>query len=304
MFGLGGWLSFGQRITDERDGRALIQTAFDAGVNFFDIADVYARGESEEAMGRILRDFPRHELVISSKTFFPMSDEINDRGLSRKHNFESIEKSLQRIGTDYLDVYFCHRFDEDTPLEETARAMDDLVHQGKILYWGTSEWSGRQLRQTYELCNNINMYRPQVEQPQYSLLARGKFENSVRPAALELGMGMVCWSPLCMGILTGKYDGGLPKGSRMETEEWLREERYNDENLERVRKFKALADRVECSRVQLALAWVAAQEGVSSVILGTNCLDQLRENLGALTIEVSPELDQELQELFPVPQQV
>ena len=304
VFGLGGWLTFGQQVTDERAGRALIQTAFDAGVNFFDIADVYARGESEEAMGRMLRDFPRHELVISSKVFFPMSDEINDRGLSRKHIFESIEKSLKRIGTDYLDLYFCHRFDEDTPLEETVRAMDDLVHQGKILYWGTSEWSGRQLRQVYELCNNINTYRPQVEQPQYSLLARGKLENSVRPAALELGMGLVCWSPLCMGILTGKYDSGLLTGSRMETEEWLREERYNDENLERVRKLKSLADRVECSRAQLALAWVAAQEGVSSVILGANRLEQLRENVGALTIEVTPELDQELQELFPIPQPV
>ncbi|MCH8881795.1 MAG: aldo/keto reductase, partial [Planctomycetes bacterium] len=244
------------------------------------------------------------ELVISSKVFFPMSDEINDRGLSRKHIFESIEKSLKRIGTDYLDLYFCHRFDEDTPLEETARAMDDLVHQGKILYWGTSEWSGRQLRQVYELCNNINTYRPQVEQAQYSLLARGKFENSARPAALELGMGMVCWSPLCMGILTGKYDSSLPKGSRMETEEWLREERYNDESLERVRKFKAIADEVECSRAQLALAWVAAQEGVSSVILGANRLEQLRENLGALAIEITPELDQEMQGLFPIPQTV
>ena len=304
VFGLGGWLTFGQQVTDERDGRALIQTAFDAGVNFFDIADVYARGESEEVMGRMLRDFPRHELVISSKVFFPMSDEINDRGLSRKHIFESIEKSLKRIGTDYLDLYFCHRFDEATPLEETARAMDDLVHQGKILYWGTSEWSGRQLRQVYELCNSINTYRPQVEQPQYSLLARGKYENSVRPAALELGMGMVCWSPLCMGILTGKYDSGLLKGSRMETEEWLREERYNNENLERVRKFKTLANRVECTRAQLALSWVAAQEGVSSVILGANRLEQLRENLGALTIDVTPQLDQELQELFPVPQPV
>ena len=146
--------------------------------------------------------------------------------------------------------------------------------------------------------------RPQVEQPQYSLLARGKLENSVRPAALELGMGMVCWSPLCMGILTGKYDSGLLKGSRMETEEWLREEHYNEENLERVRKFKAIADRVECSRAQLALAWVASQEGVSSVILGAKRLDQLRENLGELTIEVTPELDQEMQELFPVPQPV
>lgn len=299
VFGLGGWLTFGQQVSDERAARAVIKAAFDAGVNFFDIADVYARGESEEMMGRSLREFPRHELVISSKVFFPMSDDINDRGLSRKHIFESVEKSLRRIGTEYLDIYFCHRYDDETPLEETARAMDDLVHQGKILHWGTSEWSGRQLREAYDLCTQSNLYRPQVEQAQYSLLQRGKFEANVRPAAMELGMGLVCWSPLCMGILTGKYDGGLAKGSRMESEEWLREERYTVENLERVRKFKGPADRAGCTRAQLALAWLAGQEGVSSIILGANRIEQLQENLGALAIEIAPQLDQQLRELFP-----
>ena len=302
VFGLGGWLTFGKQIADTAEARAMLHAAFDAGVNFFDTADVYANGKSERAMGEVLADFPRHQVVISSKVFFPMSDEVNDKGLSRKHIFESVHKSLKRIGTDYLDIYFCHRFDDDTPLEETARAMDDLVHQGKILYWGTSEWSGRQLRDVAERCNGMNLYRPQVEQPQYNLLARGKFEHSVRPAAVELGMGLVCWSPLCMGILTGKYDAGLIKGSRMEAEEWLREDHYNEENLERVRKFKALADRMECSRAQLALAWVARQEGVSSVILGANRIEQLKENLAALAIDITAEIDRELRELFPVAQ--
>ena len=302
VFGLGGWLTFGKQIADTATARAMLHAAFDAGVNFFDTADVYANGKSERAMGEVLADFPRHQLVLSSKVFFPMSDEVNDKGLSRKHIFESVHKSLKRIGTDYLDIDVCHRFDEDTPLEETARTMDDLVHQGKILYWGTSEWSGRQLHDVAERCNGMNLYRPQVEQPQYNLLARGKFEHSVRPAAVELGMGLVCWSPLCMGILTGKYDTGLIKGSRMETEEWLREDHYNEENLERVRKFKALADRMECSRAQLALAWVAGQEGVSSIILGANRLEQLKENLAALAIDITAEIDQELRELFPVAQ--
>ena len=299
VFGLGSWLTFGQQVTNDRAADAMIRTAFEAGVNFFDIADVYARGKSEEMMGKLLAELPRHELLISSKVFFPMSEEVNDKGLSRKHIFESAERSLRRIGTDYLDIYFCHRYDDDTPLEETVRAMDDLVHQGKILYWGTSEWSGRQLREVYDLCNAMGLYRPQVEQPQYSLLERGKFENNVRPVAVELGMGLVCWSPLCLGILTGKYDNGLVRGSRLEREEWLREDRYTEDNLERVWKFKAVADRRECSRAQLALAWAAAQEGVSSVILGASRLEQLQENLGALAIEITPQLDQQLQELFP-----
>ena len=174
VFGLGGWLTFGGSVKDEATTREIVHAAFERGVNFFDIADVYARGESERVMGLALADLPRHRLVISSKLFWPMSDDVNDRGLSRKHIVESVEKSLQRIGTDYLDVYFCHRFDQDTPVEETLRAMDDLVHQGKILYWGTSEWPGAELRRVCEMAEGRNLYRPQVEQPQFSLLARKK----------------------------------------------------------------------------------------------------------------------------------
>ncbi|MFH0982143.1 MAG: aldo/keto reductase [Planctomycetota bacterium] len=170
---------------------------------------------------------------------------------------------------------------------------------GNIGYWGTSEWTGEQLREVHGLCEQRNLYRPQVEQPQYSLIARDKFETDVRPAGLEYGMGMVVWSPLGMGLLTGKYDGGMPPDSRMAHEEWLRGERYTEEILERVRKFKAYADALGCSRAQLALAWVAAQEGVSSVILGASRLEQLRENLGALVITMDAELNHKLGELFP-----
>lgn len=300
VFGLGGWLTFGGGVKDARTVRALLHAAFEAGVNFFDIADVYAKGEAERVMGQALADLPRHELVISSKVFFPMSEDVNDHGLSRKHIFESIEKSLKRVGTDYLDLYFCHRFDVHTPLEETARAMDDLVHQGKVLYWGTSEWTGTQIREVQTLCERWNLYRPQVEQPQYSLLARGKFEKDTRPAAQEHGMGLVVWSPLGSGLLTGKYDKGLPKGSRMAEQEWLREYHYNEATLERVRKFKIHADALHCSRAQLALAWGAAQSGVSSVILGATSLDQLRENLGALAVSIPDETSRALHGLFPV----
>ncbi len=299
VFALGGWLTFGKQITDNDTARGLITSAFDAGINFFDIADVYANGRSEEVMGAVFRDFPRHELLISSKVFFPMSDAVNDRGLSRKHIMASIERSLRRIGTDHLDLYFCHRYDEHTPLEETVRAMDDLVHQGKVLYWGTSEWSGRQLTEVQTRCHRGGWYAPQVEQPQYSLLERSRFESNVRPAVEAAGMGVVCWSPLAMGILTGKYDGGMNRGSRMDREEWLREGRFNEANLKRVREFKDHADRLGCSRAQLALAWVAAQPQVSSVILGATRLEQLQENLGALKVAVSGDLDQALRRLFP-----
>ena len=299
VLGLGGWTTFGGSVSDEAAIRTMLRAAFDAGVNFFDIADAYARGEAERVMGRVLGDYPRHELVISSKVYFPMSDDVNDRGLSCKHIIESVNKSLKRIGTDYLDLYFCHRFDSDTPMEETARAMDDLVHQGKVLYWGTSEWSADQLREVHQLCDLRNLYRPQVEQPQYSLLARARFEGEIRPAAAELGMGLVVWSPLFSGLLTGKYDRGIPHDARLGQIDWLREEIYSEEIVARVRQFKPIAEELGCSRAQLALAWAAAAAGVSSVILGATRLEQLQQNLASLAIEITDEIRGRVDTLFP-----
>lgn len=300
VLGLGGWTTFGGSVKDRRAIRAIVKEAFDAGINFFDTADVYEKGACEREMGRVLAEFPRNEIVLSTKLFWPMSDDVNDRGLSRKHVMESIDKSLARLGTDYVDVYFCHRFDPDTPVEETARAMDDLVRQGKVIYWGTSEWTGAQLREAHALCERRNLHRPQVEQPQYSLLARGKFETDVRPAALAAGMGLVVWSPLASGALTGKYDGGVPRGTRLAAIDWLREAVLTEENRERVRKAKPLAERLGATRAQMALAWAAAQEGVSSVITGATRPEQLRENLGALSVRISPETARAIDALFPV----
>lgn len=299
-FGLGGWTTYGGSVTDEKTIRDIIHAAYRAGVNFFDIADIYAKGESELAMGKVLREFPRHELVISSKVFWPMSEDVNDRGLSRKHIFESVEKSLKRIGTDYLDLYFCHRFDPETPLEETVRAMDDLVRQGKVLYWGTSEWSGEQLREAHRLGETRNLYRPQVEQPQYSLVERRKFECDVREAAAELGMGLVVWSPLASGLLTGKYDEGMPAGTRLANISWLKDGILTPERLARVKSMKQVAAELGCSRAQLALAWVAAQPGVSSVITGATRVEQLTENLGALKLALAPATLRVLDDLFPI----
>ena len=299
VLGLGGWTTFGGSVTEEEQVRSIIRAAYEAGINFYDIADVYAAGEAERVMGRALADFPRHSLVISSKLYWPMSEDVNDRGLSRKHIRESVEKSLKRIGTDYLDVYFCHRFDEDTPVEETARAMDDLVRQGKILYWGTSEWTGGQLSDAHALCRRLNLNPPQVEQPQYSLLVRDKVEEDVLPEAEKNGMGLVVWSPLASGLLTGKYDRGVPKDSRLGRIDWLREHVLTEERLKRVRSMKAVADELGVERSQLALAWAASRPGVSSVITGATRLEQLRENLGALAIKLSKHALAELDKIFP-----
>ncbi len=299
-FGLGGWTTFGGSVKEQDTVRAILLRAFERGINFFDIADVYARGESEIAMGKVLAELPRNELVISSKCYWPMSDDVNDRGLSRKHIMESVEASLKRIGTDYLDVYFCHRADPETPMEETVRAMDDLIHQGKILYWGTSEWTALQLCDAHAVADRRNLYAPRVEQPQYSLVARKKVEDFVQPAAAELGMGIVVWSPLASGLLTGKYDDGLPRGSRLERIDWLRDSLLTGGRVERVIAMKELADEIGCTRAQLALAWAAEQPGISSVILGATSVEQLDENLGALDVSIDADLSARLSELFPV----
>jgi voltage-dependent potassium channel beta subunit len=298
-FGLGGWMTFGNTLKDAAQSRAIVRHAFDAGVNFFDLADVYAEGEAERLMGKALAGLPRRRLVISSKAFFPMSGDVNDRGLSRKHIMESVHDSLRRIGTDYLDLYFCHRFDAATPLEETVRAMDDLVRQGKVVYWATSDWTGEQMREAARLCGGRGFHRPQVEQPCYNLLTRFKVEKDVRPAAEELGLGLVTFSPLASGLLTGKYDDGLPKGSRLERVDWLKKLLYKEGALDKIRAFKAVADGLGRSRAEVALAWAAAQPGVSSVILGASRLEQLKDNLKALSLSLPDDALRELDRIFP-----
>ena len=296
---LGGWTTYGGSVTEGDTIKTIIEAAYEAGVNFFDIADIYAKGECERVMGAVLGGLPRHELVISTKVFWPMSEDVNDRGLSRKHILESCDKSLQRLGTDYVDLYFCHRFDPETPLLETVLAMDHLVRQGKVLYWGTSEWTGEQLREACRICDERGLYRPQVEQPQYNLMVRGKVEQDVAPAADEHGMGLVCWSPLASGFLTGKYDDGVPDDSRLARIDWLRERFVKDELIAQSRAFGALADKAGCTRAQLALAWCARHPQISSVITGATRKSQLEDNLGALALAVDDALAAELDALFP-----
>lgn len=295
---LGGWTTYGGSVREDATIRTILRSAFERGVNFFDLADVYERGECERAMGSVLRELPRNEIVVSSKLYWPMSEDINDKGLSRKHVRESIDRSLKRLGMDYLDIYFCHRFDPETDLEETVRAMDDLVHSGKILYWGTSEWTGEQLRRAHEISRRTGGYGPSVEQPQYHLLCRTKVETDVVPAALELGMGLVNWSPLASGVLTGKYDNEIPEGSRLARIDWIRSSVLSEERLVKVRSFGKLAEQWGTTRARLALAWARESAGISSVITGATSLTQLDENLSSLELRLSPDQRATLEALF------
>jgi len=288
--GLGGWTTFGESVTDLDRAKAIIRAAYDGGINFFDIADAYARGKAEELMGQILSAYPRHTLVISTKAYWPMSDDVNDRGLSRKHLMESIEKSLRRIGTDYVDIYFCHRYDPGTPVEEVVRAMDDLIHQGKVLYWGTSEWPAARIAEAVGIAKQYGLYAPQVEQPQYNLLVRERVEEQVLPVVREHGIGLTTFSPLATGVLTGKYDDGIPKDSRLARMPGLRERWLRDDVLERVRALKTVAADLGITRAQLAITWLLQREGVTSVITGATKVAHVHDNLGAVEVKLSSDI--------------
>jgi voltage-dependent potassium channel beta subunit len=292
---LGGWITFGGTI-EEPMAHAIVRRAIEAGVNFIDLADVYCHGEAERVMGRMLSEFNRDNLILSSKLFWPMSDDPNDRGLSRKHIVQSVERSLKNLGTDYLDFYFCHREDPETDLEETARAMDDLIHQGKILYWGTSVWSAGALKNAHAIADKRSLNGPRVEQPPYNLMERG-IEKDVLPTAAKLGMGVVVWSPLAGGLLTGKYNDGVPENSRAKTTNWL-DGKLTEKNLDRLRRFSDVARRMEVRPEELALAWVLDHPEITSVITGASSIKQLDSNLGAVNTEVTREVRKELEKIF------
>lgn len=278
---LGAWITFGNQI-EEITAISLIKEAFDQGINFFDNADMYANGKAEEVMGKAISDMRREELVISSKVFWPTMKGPNGRGLSRKHITESIHASLKRLGTDYVDLYFCHRHDPDTPMEEVVRTMTDLVHQGKILYWGTSEWEASQIMQAYGVARQYGLIPPSMDQPQYNLFHRKRVEDEVMPVSRELGLGLTTFSPLYYGVLTGKYNGGVPKGSRASLDDygWIRD-RITPERIEVVKCLTAIANDLLITPAQLAIAWILRRKEVSSVITGATRLEQLDENLGA-----------------------
>ena len=278
---LGAWVNFGSQL-DEQAAADLIHAAYDQGINFFDNADMYAGGQAEVIMGRAIQDLPREELVISSKVFWPTMPGPNGRGLSRKHITESIHASLRRLGVDYLDLYFCHRFDPDTPVEEVVWAMNDLVHQGKILYWGTSEWEASQVTQAFGLARQLNLIPPTMEQPQYNLFRRRRLELELTPISREFGLGLTTFSPLFNGILSGKYNEGIPEGSRATLPEmaWI-SDLMTPERVMITRQVTRLAQQLGLTTSQLAIAWILRRKEVSSVITGATSLEQLDENIAA-----------------------
>jgi len=293
---IGGWLTFGRSVNDETS-HDILRTAIEHGINFIDVADIYAKGESERVVGELLKDVRRSDFVVSSKVYWPMSEDTNDRGLSRKHIMESVEKSLGRLNTDYLDIYYCHRFDPNTPLEETVRAMEDLVRQGKILYWGTSMWTAEQIDRACEIADKRNAYAPIVEQPRFNLIHR-EIEADVLPTCARRGIGLTVWSPLAQGLLTGKYNDGIPEGSRAAQSNWL-EGDLTEENIERVRTFTEIAEEVSLSPAQLALAWCLANPAISSVITGATKSSQVIDNVAAAEATLSAEVLERLDTLFP-----
>lgn len=276
---LGAWVTFGSQV-DEDSSIELIQAAYDAGVNFFDNADIYANGLAEIVMGRALKSIPREALVISSKVFWPTMPGPNGRGLSRKHIVESVNATLKRLGSDYIDLYFCHRFDPDTPIDEIVFTMDNLVRQGKILYWGTSEWRAWQVSAAFSAATQHHLTPPSMEQPQYNMFHRRRVEMELSSLCKEYGLGLTTWSPLYYGILSGKYSNGIPEGSRaaMDGMAWIRD-RITPERVTIVSELTKVASELHISTAQLAIAWLLRRKDISSVITGATNLKQLQENL-------------------------
>lgn len=281
---LGSWLTYGGATEDEA-ARRCIEKAYDLGINFFDTANVYARGKSEEVVGRVLAQYSRDSYFLATKVFFPMGDGPNDRGLSRKHIFEQCHASLKRLGTDYIDLYQCHRYDTSTPLEETLVALDDLARQGKILYAGVSEWSAPQIAHAADYIRGAGLHPIVSNQPRYNMLGRG-IEADVIPLCEREGIGQVVFSPLAQGILTGKYKPGQepPAGSRAADpgqNMFLGGGKLDQEQLAKVQKLVPIAEGAGLSMAQLALVWCLRQKNVSSVIIGASRPDQVEDNAAA-----------------------
>ncbi|MBS2968559.1 aldo/keto reductase family protein [Metabacillus sp. KIGAM252] len=298
---LGSWLTFGQTI-DEKSAELIIHRAYEAGINFFDCANVYAKGMAEQVMGKALKSFERESYVVTTKAFWPVGEGPNDRGLSRKHIMEQVHSSLKRMDLDYIDVFYCHRYDAETPLEETLRAIDDLIRQGKILYAGVSEWSAAQLQEAVHVADRYLLERIIVNQPQYNMLHRD-IEEEIMPISEKNGISQVVWSPLAQGVLTGKYmEGKIPKGSRASNEEvntWVKEI-LNDIMNRKVSMLSELASSLDISLAQLALAWTLRNPNVASTLVGASTPEQIEENAKASEVILSYEILNEIESILAI----
>ena len=301
-------LSFGSRLTfgkqiGDTTAEDLMKIAYDGGINFFDNAEAYAGGKSEEVMGEARKkmEWRRDSYIVSSKVFFGADGGKGglmptQKGLSRKHVVEACHQALKRLQVDYLDLYFCHRPDKQTPIEETVWSMHNLIQQGLALYWGTSEWSAQEIMEAHRVADQYNLIGPTMEQPQYNMLVRDKVEVEYSQIYKTVGLGTTIWSPLASGILSGKYNDGFPEGTRLGIEgmEWLKDRTLAEENLNRVKKVSELANELGVSMPLLAIAWCLKNEDVSTVILGASKTGQLEENLKAF--DVLPQLTDEVME--------
>lgn len=304
-FSLGSWVTFSKQV-DRADAIQLMAHAYDNGINFFDNAEGYEQGQSEFLMGQALAElgWSRDSYIVSSKVFWGGS-KPTQRGLSRKHVTDACHAALKRLQVDYLDLFFCHRPDIDTPIEETVRAMHDLVAQGKVLYWGTSEWSAQQITEAWAIAREVGLTPPTMEQPQYNMFERQKVEGDYLPLYSLVGLGTTIWSPLASGVLTGKYNDGIPADSRLNLPgyEWLKEIWQGEggkAKLEKVKQLAKLAGEVGLPIHHMALLWCLANPHVSTVILGASKLAQLKDNLAALDArdKLTPELMQRIDDIL------
>lgn len=312
---LGSWLTFGKQISDDV-AADLMKLAYDQGVNFFDNAEAYAGGQSEIVMGNILKKmgWQRSSFVVSSKVYFGADGgkgnlKPNQTGLSRKHMIEACHEAMQRLQVDYLDLYFCHRPDKNTPIEETVRAMNTLIEQGKILYWGTSEWSAQEITEAHLVAKANNLIGPTMEQPQYNMFHRKRFEVEYNQLYQNFGMGTTIWSPLASGVLTPKYIDKIPEGTRLSMEgmQWLKEASLTEERLDKIRKLDKIAKDLDTSLPKLAVGWCLKNQNVSTVILGASKVHQLEETLTSgdvvpkLTDDVMERIEEILENKPPQP---
>ncbi|MGI8951164.1 MAG: potassium channel beta subunit family protein [Chitinophagaceae bacterium] len=290
VLSFGSWVSFHKQI-DDSIADELMGIAYNNGINFFDNAEVYALGESEKMMGRILKkkDWDRTSYTVSSKVFFGWrgkDNKPNQHGLSRKHITEACHEALHRLQVDYLDLFLCHRPDKNVPMEEVVRTMNTLIEQGKIFYWGTSEWSAQEIMEAHMVAEKYGLIGPTMEQPEYNLLQRNKMENEFLQIFKTVGLGTTIWSPLASGLLTGKYNNGIPEGTRLSLSgfEWLKDKTFTEERLNRVRDLQKIANKLNVSMANLSIAWCIKNPNVTTAIIGATNKNQLNENLKSLEV--------------------
>jgi voltage-dependent potassium channel beta subunit len=306
ILSFGSWVSFqkqiGDKIADE-----LMGIAYDNGINFFDNSEAYAGGESEKMMGRVLKmkNWDRTSFTVSSKVFFGLygkDNKPNQKGLSRKHVMEACNAALQRLQVDYLDLYFCHRADRTTPIEETVWAMNTLIQQGKILYWGTSEWSGVEIMEAHRVAQEYKLIGPTMEQPQYNLFERYKVEKEFLPVYDFVGLGTTIWSPLASGLLTGKYNNGIPENSRLALNEmgWLKDKVITGDKIQKVKELTEIAKELDVSMASLSIAWCIKNPHVTTAILGATKKEQLLDNLKAIEVmeKLTPEVLEKIENIM------